>query len=164
MSVTLVQLAPQQLRLLVDGAMPADLPGEAAHGALPPAFMLARATQQVGDGQPPFWWLPFLILDDGRIVGGCAFKGPPAAGRVEVLYGIAPACRRKGYAAAALRALIDIAFDAGATEVLAEIEPRNLGSARTAERCGMVAVGVETAHDGVEVARYRVRRQGRQPA
>ena len=81
-----------------------------------------------------------------------------------MLYGIAPACRRRGFAAAALRALIDVAFDAGATDVLAEIEPRNTGSARTAGPCGMVAIGIGTAHDGVEVVRYRVRRQDRRPA
>ena len=47
-----------------------------------------------------------ISLHDHKIVGSCGFKGEPVAGRVDVGYGIAPACRGQGTAAAAVKLVV----------------------------------------------------------
>lgn len=113
----------------------------------------------VSSGKPPLWWLPFLVVarPQGEIVGGCAFKGAPRDGRAEVLYGIARSCRGRGLASAVLRELAALAFAHGATEVLAEIEPRNVASCRVLERCGFTRLGQRVAEDGVTVDQWLLR-------
>jgi [ribosomal protein S5]-alanine N-acetyltransferase len=61
-------------------------------GALPPAFVAARALALLSAGVREMWSCTILIVaeDDGCIVGGCGFKGAPEAGRVEIGNGVAP--------------------------------------------------------------------------
>jgi RimJ/RimL family protein N-acetyltransferase len=142
-------------------------PGIVHPGALPPPFVLRRALAQVAQGEPASWWLPFLIVEpaEEEVVGGCAFKGAPRAGRVEVLYGISKACRGRGMASAAVTELAALAFARGATEVLAEIEPGNGGSIGVVRRCGFSRAGERTAEDGVLVEQWVLRAAaGVQPA
>jgi ribosomal-protein-alanine N-acetyltransferase len=156
MSVALHQLSALQLREILEGGTP-DLDCEVSPGALPPAFVLSRAAAKIAEGAPENWWSPFLILHQRVAVGGCAFKGPPVGGRVEVLYGISRQHRRQGFATAALKELARVAARGGAREVLAAIEPRNTGSIRTAEQCGFEAGGQYVAADGVAVVHYVLR-------
>lgn len=127
-------------------------------GAMPPAFVLQRAIDRVSNGEPAQWWLPFLIVvDQIEIAGGCAFKGAPRSGRAEILYGIAKAHRGRGIASAAVTRLAALAFEQGATDVLAEIEPGNAGSTGVVKRCGFTCLGQRTAEDGVSVERWILR-------
>lgn len=125
-------------------------------GALPPDFVLQRALARVDAGEPTSWWLPFLIVEpaDQAVAGGCAFKGLPRNGRVEVLYGVAKSRRGHGIASAALTKLVAIAFSNGATEVLAEIEPRNAASIAAARKCGFAWAGERAAEDGALVEQW----------
>ena len=136
-------------------------PGLVHPGALPPPFVLERALAMVSAGGPELWWLPFLIVDqsDRSVVGGCAFKGPPQRGRVEVLYGVSRHCRGRGLASAAVRELSAVALGRGAAEVLAEIEPRNASSLGVVVRCGFKREGVRTAGDGVVVEQWVLARR-----
>ena len=87
--------------------------------ALPPASMLNRALTS-----DESWWMPRLFSDDGtrQVVGSGAFKSLPQEGRVEIGYGIAPACRRRGYATTGVQLLVDEAFSSGLVEaVYAEV-------------------------------------------
>lgn len=158
--VALRQLTLPELHAILEqgGALPSA--GFAHPGALPPRFVIERAVAMVGSGEPVLWWAPFLVVEeqDGSVVGGCAFKGAPRHGRVEVLYGISKDCRGRGLASAAVAQLAEIAFARGATEVLAEVEPRNVASIRVVQRCGFERLGERTAEDGVRVAqRLRIR-------
>ena len=88
------------------------------------------------------------------VVGGCAFKGAPKAGRVEVLYGVSGVRRGRGIATAAVKALAAIAFAKGAVEILAEIEPQNACSNGVARRCGFKPISERLAEDGVLVQQW----------
>jgi len=53
-----------------------------------------------------------------------------------------------------VRELVALTFANDADEVLAEIEPRNLASTRTVEKCGFKDIGTFTAHGNVLVSRW----------
>ena len=64
-------------------------------------------------------WIGYLAEEEGECVGACAFKSPPADGRVEIAYYTFPQHEGLGYATAMAGALIGIArqADAGLTIV-----------------------------------------------
>lgn len=156
--VWLRPLTGDELRALVAGRVPASLPPLAGPSALPPAFVLKRADARIAAGGAPRWWMPCLVLrsSDGVAVGGGAFKGPPEAGRVDILYGIARECRGQGFATQAVRALARLASEGGATCVRAEIEAGNEASRRTVLACGFAVAGSWTDEDGTEVMRFEL--------
>ncbi|MFH9721789.1 GNAT family N-acetyltransferase [Streptomyces sp. NPDC017254] len=81
------------------------------------------------------------LLDTGVAVGGIGFHGPPdEIGVVTVGYGVVPAVRGQGYAAEALRALVEIARRAGVAGVKGDADLGNVGSHRVMEAAGMVCV------------------------
>ncbi len=90
--------------------------------------------------QPP--WLGFVSTDRGRVVGGCAFVGPPADNRVEIAYYTAPDHQGKGYATAAAQCLVAIARDAApGIQLTAKTEPRRNPSTRILTGLGFAHVG-----------------------
>lgn len=155
--VALRQLTLPELHAILErGVLPSA--GIVHPGALPPHFVIERAVAMIAAGGPGLWWAPFLVIEeqDGAVVGGCAFKGAPRHGRVEVLYGISKDCRGRGLASAAVAELAAIAFAHGAKEVLAEIEPGNVASIRVVQRCGFERLSERTAEDGVLVEQWRL--------
>ena len=58
--------------------------------------------------RPP--WLGYASVVKGQIVGGGAFKSPPANGRVEIAYYTLPEFENQGFATATAQALIDLAI------------------------------------------------------
>jgi len=103
--------------------------------------------------------LPWLVragVDDatGEAVGHAGFHGPPdPRGMVEVGYSVDPRLRRRGYARAMLRALMDEARSAPAvTTVRASISPTNTASLATIAGFGFVQVGDQwDEEDGLEL-------------
>lgn len=63
-------------------------------------------------------------------------------------------CRGRGIASAAVAELVAVAFDRGAAEVLAEIEPHNLGSIGVARKCGFKRLGDRVGEDGAVVEQW----------
>lgn len=129
------------------------LPGLAARmedGAMPPSFVAARSLLLRSQGHGDPWATSFLIVRDSdqRIVGGCGFKSVPIKGRVDLGYAVAPAAQGQGAATAALTLLCRLAFDAGATSVLAEIVPDNLASMKVVQKCGFCQSGSRTDDEG----------------
>lgn len=57
--------------------------------------------------QPP--WIGYLALEEGRVVGTCAFKSPPNDGRVEIAYGTCAGQEGRGVATQMARQLIELA-------------------------------------------------------
>jgi RimJ/RimL family protein N-acetyltransferase len=163
--VELVRLDAAALRALADG----DLAGAEASAPVPLSPYLAgpecrpvwamRAAQVVAD-PPSADWVTRVVWDPDRrrAVGRAGFHGPPdASGMVEVGYSIDPGHRRRGYARAVLRALLErAAADPHVTTVRASVAPRNVASRHLVLGSGFVAVGEQVDEvDGLEIVYER---------
>jgi len=161
MPFTLFPLSRLQLEQLAAAHEPQDLAGRAELGSFPPPFVAARALKLAAEAEPGPWLTAFLIVrtDDLRIVGACGFKAGPKNGRIEVGYGVAPAARGGGAATMALTLLSGIAFEAGISEVLAEVLPENKASTRVVQKAGFTRAGARTDEDNEYVIQW-LRRSG----
>jgi RimJ/RimL family protein N-acetyltransferase len=159
MSFSLFPLSTSALQGLAQARVPAELGARAAPGALPPAFVAARALKlEARAGARPVPSSYLIVREaDASFVGACGFKTPMGAARVEVGYGVAPSAQGQGAATAALRLLAEIAFAAGAAEVLAEIVPENTASARVVQKLGFLQVGARLDEDQDQVIQWLLR-------
>lgn len=101
-------------------------------------------------------WVTGVIWDEdqGRAVGRAGFHGAPdAAGTVEIGYAVDPAHRRRGYARAALRVLLQRAAREPAVHtVRVSISPDNVASRQLTAGFGFVEVGEQwDEEDGLEI-------------
>jgi RimJ/RimL family protein N-acetyltransferase len=130
-----------------------------------PQFPQAFAPR--GDaGWAPNPWPGYFIVDVhcASVVGNCGYHGPPCEGEVQIGYEIAPEFRNRGYATAAARKLIALAFDDPAVvAVVAQTLPGNAASSATLRKAGMRHVG--TRHDACfgELLRWRIDRASQAP-
>jgi RimJ/RimL family protein N-acetyltransferase len=89
----------------------------------------------------PGQWYAFALerKDGGEMIGDCAWKLlAEDARQAEIGYTLARPWQGQGYASEAVTCLIDFLFDQfGLQRVRANIDPRNLPSARLLERVGM---------------------------
>jgi RimJ/RimL family protein N-acetyltransferase len=156
MAHSLLQLSTAELEALAASVVPSCLMARMAPDSMPPAFVARRALDLAAAGHPLPWATTYLIIDDqdARIVGGCGFKSAPTQGRVELGYGVAPSEQRRGAASGALRLLVQIAFEAGATEVLAEVLPANVASTRVVQKAGFEKVGSRVDNDNEPVVQW----------
>jgi RimJ/RimL family protein N-acetyltransferase len=114
-----------------------------------------RRDQAAEDPASP-GWVTGVIWDEDRqlAVGGAGFHGPPDAdGMVEIGYGVDPGHRRRGYARAALEALLArAAAEPDVRTVRVSIRPDNEPSLRLALQYGFVQVGEQIDEvDGLEI-------------
>lgn len=80
--------------------------------------------------------------DGGKVVGTCAFKGPPADGIVEIAYAVEPEEQGKGYATEAAQALAIYALAFSEVRVVrAHTLPEANASTRVLAKCGFQRVG-----------------------
>ena len=94
--------------------------------------------------EPP--WIGYIAVVDGTAVGGGAFVGPPADGRVEIAYFTQPDRQGKGLATRIARALVDIARrHAPGIEIHAKTLPEANASTHILRGLGFRRSG--TAHD-----------------
>ena len=101
-------------------------------------------------------WVTGVIWDDELqlAVGRAGYHGPPDdTGTVEIGYAVDPAHRRRGYARAALEALLArAAKDPTVRTVRVTISPQNLASYRLTAQYGFAEVGVQwDDEDGEEI-------------
>jgi RimJ/RimL family protein N-acetyltransferase len=116
-----------------------DYPAEGDREAA--SALLRELAQRRSPGQ--FGPYEVLEVDRGLVVGGIGFHAPPGRdGTVEVGYGIVAAEANKGYATAALAAMLGLARDLGARRVIARALPTNLASRRVMEKAGMTFTGL----------------------
>ena len=102
---------------------------------------LAQLEQSSG---PDPWRYGFFVLEreSGTAIGTAGFKAPPAAGVVEIAYGIVPAFEGKGYATEAAGALVEFAFDSREVRVVrAHTLPERNASTRVLEKSGFRLLG-----------------------
>ncbi|MFH9548456.1 GNAT family N-acetyltransferase [Streptomyces sp. NPDC051445] len=117
-------------------------PGEGSREA---AGLLAAA-HAAGLHRPGWGMYALVRTEDGRVVGGMGFHGPPADGSVEIGFDLHPDARGRGYATEALAALSRRALDdRGVDTVVATTTPANTPSQRVMERAGFVR---RPDHDG----------------
>ena len=159
MTFSLLQLSKTALEALAASRVPEGLETRIQQDSLPPAFVAARSLELAAAGHPAPWSTTFLIVnnEDTRIIGGCGFKTAPLNGRVEVGYGVAPAAQGQGAATAALHLLLQRAFEAGAIEVLAEVEPINHASIRVVQKAGFKNVGSRINNENEYVVQWAKR-------
>lgn len=68
------------------------------------------------------WWLHYAVLtapEPAILIGSVGYKGPPVDGVVEIGYSVVPSWQRRGLATEACRALIQTAWERGASTVVA---------------------------------------------
>jgi RimJ/RimL family protein N-acetyltransferase len=150
MTIEILELTPADIESLLDDGSRIGRYA-VADGALPPDFLLSRALD--ARGSAAYGWLaPRLVVSatDDLVVGSVGFKGPPAAGSVEVGYGIAPHVRGRGVATEAVRLLVERAMKAGVDRVCILTAVDNLASRRVAEKAGFTHQGRrDSGDDGV---------------
>jgi RimJ/RimL family protein N-acetyltransferase len=101
-------------------------------------------------------WITGIVWDErhSRAVGAAGFHGPPDSdGMVEIGYRIDPSHRRRGYARAALEALLGrAATEADVRRVRVSIRPDNLASSGLALQYGFRQIGEQwDDEDGLEL-------------
>ena len=156
--IRFVQLSPAAMTALVDG----DLAAASAEAGAPLSQYLVdeawlwriRLADIAADPAAAAWVARAAVAEpEGVVVGHAGFHGPPdAEGVVEVAYSVDPAHRRKGYAKAMLRALLERAdADPAVTAVRASIRPDNVASRATIAGSGFKKVGEQwDPEDGLE--------------
>ncbi|GGY53776.1 hypothetical protein GCM10010363_38650 [Streptomyces omiyaensis] len=130
-------------RIAARELLPGERWGEGYPGVGDLASVGAFLRRCAGDGDPgPYRTYQMRLREDGLVVGGIGFHGPPGPdGAVTVGYGVVPGERGKGYASEALAAVIGIARSAGAAVLRGDADPANLPSHRVMERAGMRRAG-----------------------
>lgn len=113
-------------------------------------------SRQVEENPASATWVTGVIWDEQRhlAVGRAGYHEPPdAAGMVEIGYAVDPVHRRRGYARAALEALLQRATDEPQVRtVRVTISPDNLASYELASQYGFIEVGQQwDDEDGLEI-------------
>jgi RimJ/RimL family protein N-acetyltransferase len=160
-SVRIVHLDGPTFQALASG----DPAAANAHSPvpLPPYFagpdwrgLWQRRSKQVEEDPASAAWVTGVIWDDEQqvAVGRAGYHGPPdASGMVEIGYAVDPAYRRRGYARAALEALLRrAAREPRVRTARVTIAPDNVVSYRLASQYGFVEVGEQwDEEDGLEI-------------
>jgi len=159
--VRIVQLTAPVFRALVAG----DLAAANAASPVPLTAYLAgpectgvwrRRLEQVERAPADADWVTGVIWDERRrvAVGRAGYHGPPdPSGMVEIGYAVDPAHQRRGYARAALEALLRRAGrEPRVSTVRVTISPDNVASHRLAAQYGFAEVGEQfDDEDGPEI-------------
>ena len=124
-----------------------------------------RRSKQVEEDPDSAAWVTGVIWDERHqvAVGRAGYHGPPdRSGMVEIGYAVDPAYRRRGYARAALEALLQrAAREPGVRTVRVTISPENVPSYQLASQYGFTKVGEQwDDEDGLEII-YEVDAQPR---
>jgi RimJ/RimL family protein N-acetyltransferase len=115
-----------------------------------------RRSRQAEEDPASAAWVTGIIWDQQRqlAVGRAGYHGPPdASGMVEIGYAVDPAHRRRGYARAALEALLQrAAQEPGVRTVRVTISPDNQASYGLVSQYGFEEVGEQwDDEDGLEI-------------
>jgi RimJ/RimL family protein N-acetyltransferase len=114
----------------------------------------AQVYQKTGFMRP---WIGYLAQQDGRLVGTCAFKSPPQAGRAEIAYYTFPEFEGRGIATAMARQLIQLAKAADLGIVLtAQTLPEENASTAILRKLGFQRAGMAYDSDVGDVWEWQI--------
>jgi RimJ/RimL family protein N-acetyltransferase len=159
--VVLLPLPAETLHALAAGDL--ERANRSAPVVLPPVFVAEGwigtwrfRSVQVREDPAVAAWITAAVRDSrtGEVVGKAGFHGPPDAdGMVEVGYAVVPELRRRGYARAALRTLLERAAREPTVRVVrASASPGNAPSLGLIRQHGFVQVGEQwDEEDGLEL-------------
>ena len=157
--VELILLDLEVMRALLAGDV--DRASERVMVRLPAAFLdydwlwRIRVEDVRNNPQAESWLVRAVVaMPDRVVVGHAGFHGPPnERGMVEIGYSILPEYRRRGFARAAVAALLDYAAaSTGVKVVRASISPDNAGSLAVIRPFGFAQVGEQwDEEDGLEL-------------
>jgi RimJ/RimL family protein N-acetyltransferase len=142
-TVTLIdaELAgPQSLEAQLHASVPSDWPPE-HHEPSVLEFWRGRLKDPASAG----WWMHYVLLLESErptVVASVGYKGPPSDGVVEIGYSVVPSRQRRGLATEACRALIEAAWERGATSVLAHTFEELVPSIGVLRKLGFKRVGL----------------------
>ena len=156
-SIEFLPLSTETLAALAE----ADLgrAGELLGRSLPPAvdddrWLWKLRNEQVAGRPADLSWIVRLLSDveTGQVVGHAGFHQAPVDGVVEVAYTVFPDFRGRGYARAALAALIREARERGVITLRATVSPENEASHRVLAGFGFEVAGEQRDdEDGLEI-------------
>lgn len=137
---------------LLEIELPDEFPSEGERG------FLGMRLRQMHDDVRFEQWCPHAVVLDGRMIGHAGFHGPPGVNSthnpaaVEYGYSIYPAWRRRGYATAASKMLMDMAEEwAGIRHFVLSVSPDNEPSLAIVRKFGFVRTGERMDdEDGLE--------------
>jgi [ribosomal protein S5]-alanine N-acetyltransferase len=102
-------------------------------------------------------WMGYLVLENGTIVGTCAFRSPPRNGEVEIAYFTFPGFEGRGLATEMARHLIQIVKDTEpGTRIFAFTLPQKNASNRILQKLGFGFAGETRDEDGLFVWRWEL--------
>jgi RimJ/RimL family protein N-acetyltransferase len=168
--VRIVHLVAPVFRALANGDLAAA--NMVSPVPLPPYFagpewraVWRRRSKQVEEDPASAAWVTGVIWDERHrvAVGRAGYHGPPdPSGMVEIGYAVDPAYRRRGYARAALEALLQrAAREPQVRTVRVTISPDNVASYQLASQYGFTEIGEQwDDEDGLEII-YEVGAQRR---
>lgn len=95
-------------------------------------------------------WIGYLAIDESRCVGTCAFKSPPAAGRVEIAYFTFPDYEGRGIATSMAKSLVEMAnSESPGVRIYAQTLPEHNASTRVLKKLGFHQIGeIDHTEDG----------------
>jgi RimJ/RimL family protein N-acetyltransferase len=109
---------------------------------LPPPPMLERCRAVYAADPTLVGFGPWLLLEDGAVVGNAGFHGPPEDGVVELGYGLAPQVWGRGLATEAATALVAWAqADLRVERIVADVDPPNAASQAVLAKLGFARAG-----------------------
>ena len=127
-------------------------------GALPGKILYLQGVQHRDTAAVAYRWsVPYLMVlpEAGMVVGTIGGKGLfDGEEEVEIAYEVAPAERRKGYAAQAMDLLQCIARKDN-LQLLAHVEPQNTASRRLLSRTGFRCETIFRLPDSLDLERWR---------
>jgi RimJ/RimL family protein N-acetyltransferase len=126
---------------------PAEDIGPLPEVAQQPCAQTSKLYQRVGFHRP---WIGYLVLQDAKVVGTCAFTAPPREDKVEIAYFTFPEFEGHGIATAMARELIVIARAAvPAIIVTAHTLPQRNASNSILEKLGFEFIStIDHPEDG----------------
>jgi len=140
-TIELIQIGAEGLPLARAGKL-----NDVARQVCAATAVLYRATGFV----PP--WIGYLACVDKHLVGACAFKAPPADGRVEIGYFTFPDFEGQGVASLMVDQLLDIVRAKGpGLTVLAQTENEDNASNAILKKFGFQFVGAINAPEDGEL-------------
>ena len=99
-------------------------------------------------------WFAHLIVEGTDVVGLGGFTGPPTDGVIEIGYSVAPSCRGRGVASAAVGQWLARAAGAGVRRVVAHTLPEENASVAVLRRNGFARDGEAVDPDEGTVWRW----------